>query len=92
MPSLDAKTIASYCLSDPDHPKIQLGQIEHRINLVKKWDVKEGDHVLELGCGQGDCTAVLATVVGANGSVTAVDPAPPEYGEYPSIPLTSESG
>jgi len=35
---------------------------------------------MEIGCGQGDCTAVLATVVGETGHVTALDPAPPDYG------------
>jgi ubiquinone/menaquinone biosynthesis C-methylase UbiE len=81
-PSLDAEFIASFCLSDPKYPDIQLGQTQHRINLVSKWDIKEGDNVLELGCGQGDCTAVLATVVGESGSVTALDPASLDYGEH----------
>jgi ubiquinone/menaquinone biosynthesis C-methylase UbiE len=79
-PNLDAKIIASYCISDNKNPNVQVGQTEHRINLVLKWGVAEGDHVLELGCGQGDCTAVLATAVGEKGTVTAIDPAPPEYG------------
>ncbi|KAH7929197.1 S-adenosyl-L-methionine-dependent methyltransferase [Leucogyrophana mollusca] len=78
---LDAKTIASFSLHNPDHFGIQLGQTEHRINLVSAWQIKEGDHVLEVGCGQGDCTAVLAAAVGESGRVTAIDPAPLDYGD-----------
>ncbi|KAL8280438.1 hypothetical protein RQP46_007086 [Phenoliferia psychrophenolica] len=55
-------------------------QISHRLELLKKWGVKEGDTVFEVGCGQGDATSVLATAVGPTGHVTAVDPAPLTYG------------
>jgi len=41
-----------------------------------------GSKVLELGCGQGDCTTVLATTVGGEGSVVAVDPAELDYGTF----------
>ncbi|KAF8182960.1 S-adenosyl-L-methionine-dependent methyltransferase [Pholiota molesta] len=44
------------------------------------WRDFPGMKVLELGCGQGDCTIALASTVGENGSVDAVDPAPPDYG------------
>ena len=80
-PLLDAQTIASYCISDANHPSVQFGQTEHRINLILKWGISQGDHVLELGCGQGDCTAALAAAVGDSGRVTAVDPAPLDYGQ-----------
>jgi SAM-dependent methyltransferase len=35
---------------------------------------------LEIGCGQGDTTAVLANMVGAQGRIVAVDLADPSYG------------
>jgi Methyltransferase domain len=35
---------------------------------------------LEIGCGQGDCTEVLAEAVGPTGHVDAIDPAPLDYG------------
>ncbi|KAK4705693.1 hypothetical protein P7C70_g519, partial [Phenoliferia sp. Uapishka_3] len=60
-------------------------QVSHRLELQKKWGIKEGDTVLELGCGQGDATSVMATAVGENGHVTAVDPAPMDYGSSSSI-------
>jgi ubiquinone/menaquinone biosynthesis C-methylase UbiE len=34
---------------------------------------REGDHLLDLGCGPGFATLDLARIVGASGSVTAVD-------------------
>lgn len=54
--------------------------MEHRIQLVEFWGIKEGDHVLELGCGQGDATVVLADAVGPTGSVVAIDPGAADYG------------
>lgn len=54
---------------------------EDRIALVSQWKYSfEGKRVLEIGCGQGDCTAVLADRVGPNGHVTGVDPGPLDYG------------
>jgi len=59
---------------------IQRIQTAHRYKLAKLWNIKEGDRVLEIGCGQGDTTAVLAYLVGEEGFVHAVDIAPPDYG------------
>lgn len=83
----DAERIAALCLHSPQYLPVQVGQTTHRINLLAKWDIKEGDKVLELGCGQGDCTAVLAAAVGESGTVTAVDPGPPDYGASPQLPI-----
>ncbi|KAK7917960.1 Methyltransferase ustM [Apiospora marii] len=79
----DAPRIASYSLHDPAHPEIEIAQAEHRIELVRRWGdavIATGSRVLEIGCGQGNATAVLAEAVGEGGSVDAVDPAPPDYG------------
>jgi SAM-dependent methyltransferase len=54
--------------------------LQHRIDLVKFLGITPGSRVLEIGCGQGDCTTVLADAVGEQGHVDAVDPGPPEYG------------
>jgi SAM-dependent methyltransferase len=59
---------------------IQKVQTEHRIKLAEFWDIKEGSKVLEIGCGQGDTTAVLAYLVGEEGLVQGVDIASPNYG------------
>ncbi|MFJ6784086.1 methyltransferase domain-containing protein [Streptomyces yangpuensis] len=64
-----------------DHsPDIQLSQTRHRAALVASWHIAPGSTVLELGCGQGDMTAVLAEAVGPEGRVVAVDVAAPSYG------------
>ncbi|MEU5592849.1 class I SAM-dependent methyltransferase [Streptomyces sp. NPDC020298] len=64
-----------------DHsPGSQLSQTRHRAALVAGWRIAPGSTVLELGCGQGDMTAVLAEAVGPEGRVVAVDVAEPSYG------------
>ncbi|KAJ5724236.1 hypothetical protein N7488_002271 [Penicillium malachiteum] len=55
-------------------------QIQHRLDLCRAWGIPQGSKVLEIGCGQGDCTLVIAYVVGDEGHVTAIDPAPLDYG------------
>ena len=76
-----ANQIATYAiLGEPSQIKIEIGQAEHRIKLVNSWQIPQGSTVLELGCGQGTCTAVLAEAVGPDGHVDAVDPGPPDYG------------
>jgi SAM-dependent methyltransferase len=59
---------------------IQVEQTEFRMRIAKSWDIKKGDRILEIGCGQGDMTAVLADAVGPEGFVRAVDLAEPDYG------------
>ncbi|MEU9099997.1 class I SAM-dependent methyltransferase [Streptomyces sp. NPDC048361] len=64
-----------------DHsPDIQLSQTHHRAALVASWHIAPGATVLELGCGQGDMTAVLAEAVGPEGRVVAIDVAETSYG------------
>lgn len=59
---------------------IQRVQTEHRLKLTDFWDITEGSRVLEIGCGQGDTTAVLAYLVGETGFVHGIDIASPNYG------------
>ncbi|CAG8362949.1 unnamed protein product [Penicillium salamii] len=79
-PQFDAPSIAVASLHDPTHFGIPLSQTEHRLALLEHWNILPGSKVLELGCGQGDCTIVLAHAVGEQGKVVAVDPADLEYG------------
>jgi len=71
----DAASIARLSLHDPNHFSIQHSQTVHRLVLLQHWNIATGSKVLELGCGQGDCTTVLAHTVGVDGRVVAVDPA-----------------
>jgi ubiquinone/menaquinone biosynthesis C-methylase UbiE len=77
---LDAVSIAHLSLHDPTNFSIQHSQTLHRLMLVQQWNIPTGSKVLELGCGQGDCTTVLANAVGEQGSVVGVDPANLGYG------------
>ncbi|KAI1182854.1 SAM-dependent methyltransferase [Nemania serpens] len=75
-----APKIAEYSPQVPGHSDTEVAQAEHRIRLVNLWDLQPGTRVLELGCGQGSATAVLAEAIGASGHVDAVDPGAPDYG------------
>lgn len=44
------------------------------------WDIPTGARILDIGCGQGESTLILADVVGPDGHVTGVDTAPADYG------------
>ncbi|RII21985.1 SAM-dependent methyltransferase [Alternaria sp. MG1] len=78
----DAESIARLSLYDPTNFGIQHSQTLHRLAILQHWRVFTGSKVLELGCGQGDCTTVLASAVGEQGKVVAVDPAELEYGTF----------
>jgi predicted methyltransferase len=77
---LDAASVARLSLHDPTHYAIQYSQTLHRLVLMQHWNIPTGSKVLELGCGQGDCTTAIAHAVGYQGSVVAVDPAELDYG------------
>lgn len=59
---------------------IQQVQDQHRQALIHCWNIPPASRVLEIGCGQGDTTRMLAKAVGSNGFVHAIDPAPGTYG------------
>lgn len=76
--------------TDNGSKDIQSIQTEHRVKLVQFWDIKEGSKVLEIGCGQGDTTAVLAYFVGDKGFVHGIDIAPPTYGSPSTLGQAAE--
>ncbi|MFB7915363.1 class I SAM-dependent methyltransferase [Streptomyces sp. NPDC056061] len=75
-----APSIAAVMAASDADPRVQLAQTRYRAELVSGWDVRAGASVLEIGCGQGDMTAVLAEAVGPRGRIVAVDIADPLYG------------
>ncbi|MEU6313111.1 class I SAM-dependent methyltransferase [Streptomyces sp. NPDC047014] len=75
-----APSLAAGMAAAAHSPDSQLAQTRHRAGLVAGWRIAPGSTVLELGCGQGDMTAVLAEAVGPEGRVVAVDVAEPSYG------------
>jgi SAM-dependent methyltransferase len=68
-----------------DGGAVQARQTHYRMSLVDAWQIREGSRVLEIACGQGDMTAVLAEAAGPGGRVTAVDIADPGYGAPVSL-------
>lgn len=54
-------------------------QTIHRLSILEKFNIPPNSKVLEIGCGQGDMTAVLASTL-ANSHIDAIDPAPLHYG------------
>jgi ubiquinone/menaquinone biosynthesis C-methylase UbiE len=54
-------------------------QTTHRVNLLKVSNIEDGDRILEIGCGQGDCTTVLALMYPSS-KIDAVDPGSLDYG------------
>jgi predicted methyltransferase len=81
-----AQQLAGYLLdqTSPDH---NVAAIEHRQRLVQAWNIPLGSKILEIGCGQGDSTVVLADAVGPTGRVVAVDSCPPGWGMRFVFPL-----
>jgi SAM-dependent methyltransferase len=75
-----AEELAALMASSAYDALAQARQTRFRMALVDDWRIAPGARVLEIGCGQGDTTAVLADAVGGEGRVTAVDPADPGYG------------
>lgn len=81
---LDARECASLFLTKSiDY---QLPQTRERIELLRAWIEPDGSYegydlagkqLLELGCGQGDCTTVLGKALqlaGGSGHLFGVDP------------------
>ncbi len=77
---MDPQELAALLAPDPSAREAQRAEIAFRCRLIDRWKVMAGERVLELGCGQGDATIVLADRVGPAGAVLAVDAAGPGYG------------
>ena len=87
-----AAELAQYAIHDPTSrepsSRTQISQMQHRINILTAWfgdlvagqDALKDSKVVEIGCGQGDSTILLAWAVGRGGKVFAIDPAPLDYG------------
>lgn len=69
-----------HCMKIIGNEEVQRNQLMHRLDLVNAFSVEPGMNVLEIGCGQGDTTVALASAVGEDGHVTAIDLAEADYG------------
>ncbi|HEX8864901.1 MAG TPA: methyltransferase domain-containing protein [Lentzea sp.] len=87
---MNAHEIAQLMAAWVPDPDIQAAQTTYRLGLATYWQIPDGASVLEVGCGQGDMTAVLASLVGPNGRVAGVDVAPPSYGSPVTVGQSAE--
>ena len=67
LPSLSSSQAASYDLESTS-------QRDAGLAMIDRLDIQKGSTILDLGCGTGGLTKVLAEKVGAEGKVVAVDP------------------
>ena len=78
------------CLQNHEASNVKRIQTAHRLKLAEFWGINAGSKILEIGCGQGDTTAVLAYMVGKEGFVHGVDIAPPTYGSPITVGAAAE--
>ncbi|TQV97306.1 hypothetical protein V2A60_000070 [Cordyceps javanica] len=69
-----------YLHKPKDQERVVIPQFKHRLDLCRAWNIPTGARILDIGCGQGESTLILADAVGAGGHVTGVDTAPADYG------------
>ncbi|TVY55044.1 Methyltransferase ustM, partial [Lachnellula cervina] len=83
-----ATSLAQYFLDNsnsnsnpPTSPSpITISETTHRLAILSSFSIPPGSRILEIGCGQGDSTIILASLVGATGHIDAYDPGSPDYG------------
>ncbi|RMZ17515.1 hypothetical protein D0860_00436 [Hortaea werneckii] len=74
------RLVSSYLHSPKARSDIILPQFKHRLALARAWQIPPDSRVLDIGCGQGESSLVLAEVVGPDGHVTGIDTGPQDYG------------
>jgi ubiquinone/menaquinone biosynthesis C-methylase UbiE len=71
-------TVVDYVLGSTPHEHRRLMSQARLVEpyterFLRDAGISEGDHVLDLGCGMGDVSMILARLVGPGGAVTGVD-------------------
>ncbi|QGA20122.1 hypothetical protein EYB26_007823 [Talaromyces marneffei] len=73
--------LLSSCLREPSlDAEFYIPRFQNRLTIVDTWSIQAGQHLLDIGCGQGESSLALALAVSSQGHITALDPAQPEYG------------
>ncbi|MCX4027072.1 methyltransferase domain-containing protein [Endozoicomonas sp. SM1973] len=58
----------------PGYNKHATKQHEDGKHLLTKLDIRQGNYIIDIGCGTGNVTNSIANAVGGNGLVLAIDP------------------
>jgi ubiquinone/menaquinone biosynthesis C-methylase UbiE len=90
MKESEIKSIVDCMAASKVSYEVQVVQTKHRTKLVDFWGIKSGSKILEIGCGQGDTTAVLAYYTGEKGFVHGMDIGSPDYGSPVSLGESAE--
>ena len=64
--------------------KVWIPRFQLRMTVIQEWAIGLGKRVLDIGCGQGESSAILALALGPESRIVAIDPARSDYG----IPYT----
>lgn len=59
---------------------VLIPRFRQRFSILSEWSIPPGSKILDIGCGQGDSTLVLALGLGPDCHITGIDTAPDDYG------------
>jgi hypothetical protein len=60
-------------LHEQQYNDVVTGQLLHRVNIVSRWNITPGSKILEIGCGQGDCTGESKSQKDCSGKKRKID-------------------
>lgn len=60
--------------------RIYVPRFQQRLSIIDAWSIARGSCILDIGCGQGESALALALQLGPDARISAIDPAPHEYG------------
>lgn len=87
----DIQAILSTCLYVKQHEAlVWIPRIKVRLAITEAWAIEPGARVLDIGCGQGESSVVLAQVLGPTSAIVGIDTARPDYGRPYNVSQSQE--